>query len=71
MAKPSCTNCTHYNHAYGECWANPPMAQMGMRMNPLTGKPEECKFTYFPSPQKSFINEIKCGAYSPRLEVAQ
>ena len=50
---------------------DPPLAQMGMRMNPLTGKPEEAKFTYFPAPNRQFIEKIVCGAYSPRLELVQ
>lgn len=71
MSKPCCKNCVHFQNDVGECWANPPLAQMGMRINPLTGKAEEAKFTYFPAPNRQFIEKIVCGSYSPRLEVVQ
>jgi hypothetical protein len=43
----------------GECWANPPQAQMLLLPNPLSMKPEVVKYTFFPVPDP----KIACGRW--------
>jgi len=70
--KQCCKTCKWYQESFsGECWVEPPRAMMVMSMNPLSGKPEPMKWTYFPQPAKQAIDKIRCGKYEPKLEVMQ
>lgn len=70
-----CKTCKHYQSDFGECWANPPVAQMIAvpERNPITGevKMGTQKWTFFPQLKRDMIGKIRCGAYATRLEVAQ